>query len=946
MFQRRVGLPTLVACGLIALSETQPAIAADAVPAANAASQRVVPLYERFAPVAVATQLAGESDPQESSAGEIPDFQKHVAPLLGRLGCNGRACHGSFQGQGGFQLSLFGYDFKADYAALLEDGAARVDLDDKQESLILTKPVDEDIHDGGKRFEHGQWEYQVLKSWIDAGAPFESQAVQKLRKLQIVPEEINFSEQGESARLSVIAHWSDGTIEDVTCLARFKSNDASVAAIDEEGRVTAGQPGDTHLVVSYDNAVKAVQALRPHSDLVGDAYPDVETETEIDRLVVAKLEKLGIVPSEVSSDEEFLRRVSLDVTGTSPSPSEVVAFAEDESPDKRARKIEQLLAQPGYAAQWTTFLCDMTGNNEDQLRNFLPQSIDPSSHWYHWIYKRLEDNVPYDQIVEGIVTASSRREGESYADYCETMSDICRDKSGQKFADRPGLVYYWARRNFQTAEDRAIGFAYSFLGVRIQCAQCHKHPFDQWSKDDFDQFEKLFSNVQARQNSMYPDAKKEYARLLDELGVDSKLRGNLLRREFASMLKEGKVVPMPELVVSKPRAVPNKNNKGKGNAPQPPQARLLGGDRIAMDEADVRGRLMDWLKSPENPYFTKAIVNRVWAQYLGVGIVNPPDDLNLANAPSNAPLLDYLSDGFRDSGFDLKWLHREILNSATYQRSWVPNQTNALDKHNFSHGQLRRLPAETTYDAVRIALARDDVAEQYRALAVPRAITKPGASARNNRQDDESYALSVFGRSIRESNCDCDRSSEPSLLQTVFLANDSAVQQWLSDSKTSWVAQVADRYEWKKPKLSQADENRQNQLRKTLDRFAKQVQEADKRIVEAEQRGNPKFVRATKKRKADLVKRAQAVAKKNGLAFEAGAKSLDAAASPAEHSEMSAEQAEWIAEQAYLRTLSRKPDMQELSRVVAFLRADDNPSSAVEGLMWSLINTKEFILNH
>ena len=222
-------------------------------------------------------------------------------------------------------------------------------------------------------------------------------------------------------------------------------------------------------------------------------------------IVFEKLRKLGIVPSALCSDEEFLRRASLDVTGTLPSPEEALAFAADTAPDKRERKINDLLKRPGYAAQWTTFLCDITGNNEDQLRNFLPAQVNPSSHWYQWIYKRIEDNTPYDQIVEGIVEANSRLPDESYQEYCAEMSEICRDKTGKEFAERPGMVYYWSRNNFRTPEDRAIGFAYSFLGVRIQCAQCHKHPFDQWSKDDFDNFEKLFGAVQARQNTMSPE---------------------------------------------------------------------------------------------------------------------------------------------------------------------------------------------------------------------------------------------------------------------------------------------------------------------------------------------------------------------------------------------------------------------------------------------------------
>ncbi len=925
----------------------QPTQAAEKEKSASEKSPRAVaavkpPLYERFAPQA--GKLATD---------EVPDFQQHVSPLLGRLGCNGRACHGSFQGQGGFQLSLFGYDFEADYKALLEDGAARVDLDDKLESLILTKPVDADAHEGGQRYEAGGWEYWVLRSWIEAGAPFEAKRIKQLQRLEVTPKELSFTEAGQTQPLQVIAHWEDGSVEDVTCLCRFQSNDTSIASIDEAGLVTSGEPGDTHVVVSYDNAVVPVPALRPLSDLIGENYPVVAMPTQVDALVTAKLRKLGIVPSEVCTDEEFLRRASLDITGTLPTAQEVLEFCENSAADKRAEKIDELLNRPGYAAQWTTFLCDMTGNNEDQLRNFLPQNVRPENQWYQWIYKRLSENVPYDQIVEGIVTANSRLPDESYREYCEAMSDICRDTSGEKFADRPGLVHYWARNNFRTAEDRAIGFAYSFLGVRIQCAQCHKHPFDQWSKDDFDNFEKLFGAVQASQQTLAPDAKKVFANMVSELEISKDLKGNQLRRELGERLKQGDVIPFPELTVRTAAARTNPKNR-KAGTPPPPTARLLGGDWVAMDEADIRGKLMDWLRSPENPYFAKAIVNRVWAHYFGAGIVNPPDDLNLANAPSNEELLNYLASQFVEQGYDLKWLHREILNSDTYQRSWIPNETNKLDKRNFSHSLLRRLPAEAAYDAVRVALVNDQLAEHARDLEVPRALTKPGASARSNSRDDQSYALSVFGRNVRESNCDCDRSSEPSLLQTVFLVNDSAVQEWLSDPKTSWVSFVASKYGWDK-KGSSNDKAAAAQRQRVIDSFRQRADRLDERLAAAAKNQQTKQVELLNQQKRELLQQAKVFARKNGLGSSLqDLLAADSTASPASNSGDSAdssgsitdEQALWIAEQAYLRTLNRKPNANELATSLSYLKSEEQPTTAVEGLLWSLINTKEFILNH
>ncbi|MEZ6135898.1 MAG: DUF1549 and DUF1553 domain-containing protein [Pirellulaceae bacterium] len=929
------------------------AITASAAITAEPRTEVKPPLYERFAP-----------DGEKVGTDEVPDFQQHVSPLLGRLGCNGRACHGSFQGQGGFQLSLFGYDFKADHAALLEEGADRIDLSDKLESLILTKPVDANEHEGGKRFERGGWEYWVLRSWIEAGAPYSTKQLKKLDRVEVTPNELQFTAAGQQVQLRAIARWADGTAEDVTCLCRFQSNDTSIAEIDESGLVTCGDPGDTHVVVSYDNAVVPILALRPTSNLIGDRYPTIAANTKIDELVAEKLKKLAIVPSELCTDEEFLRRASLDVTGTLPTTEEVLAFTADNAANKRSKKIDELLERPGYAAQWTTFLCDMTGNNDDQLRNFLPQAVRPENQWYQWIYKRVADNTPYDQVVEGIVTANSRLPDETYSEYCAAMSEICRDSSGEQFADRPGLVHYWARNNFRTAEERAIGFAYSFLGVRIQCAQCHKHPFDQWSKDDFDNFEKLFAAVQANQGTLAPDAKDTFTSMVSDLGVAKSLKGNELRKQLGEKLKAGEVIPFPELVV---RAAPaNRNKKAKGKAAQPvaAQAKLLGGEWIDMDAADARGKLMDWLRDPSNPYFAKAIVNRVWTQYFSVGIVNPADDLNLANAPSNAPLLDYLATGFIDHGYDLKWLHREILTSDTYQRSWIPNETNKLDRRNFSHALLRRLPAESAYDAVRVAVVNDATVAKAMELDVPRAITQPGASARANNRDDQSYALSVFGRSVRESNCDCDRSSEPSLLQTVFLANDSAVQSWISDPKISWVGQVADKYGWEKSaNVTPAAERAQAaNLDRLMTSFQQRAERVDTRLADAKAKGQKQLVETLQKQKAEMLKQARAAAKKNGLdedglrklvgrirsgdAAEPEATPSKQASVPNSSAGINDEQAMWIAEQAYLRTLSRKPSSSELSTAVQFLKSEEKPTVAVEGLVWSLINTKEFILNH
>ncbi len=633
---------------------------------------------------------------------EVPDFQRHISPLLGRLGCNGRACHGSFQGQGGFMLSLFGYDFDADHQALMKDGSGRVDIKNVAESLILSKPTDADNHEGGKRFDKNGWEYQVFRRWIEDGAEKRSKnqsSDQKLVKLEVSPLEISFDAAGKKKELKAIAVWENGTKEDVTALCRFFSNDTAIANIDEKGVVTSGEQGDTHVVVAYDVAVVPINVIRPVGPTGQLKSQIAKSKSDVDKLVLTKLDKLGINPSELASDAEFFRRVSLDVTGTLPTAEQVRLFLADRSPNKREKVIEELLTSPSYAAAWATFFCDLTGNNDDQLRNFSPIRESSSIHWYQWLYERIDKNVPYDKIVEGIVTAVSREPGESYRDYCESMTKIVHDRSGKSFAKRDDMMYYWARNNLKTAEERAIAFAYSFCGVRIQCAQCHKHPFDQWTKKDFDQFEKLFDGIQANQNSMQSDAKDDYNKLIADLGIGKSVKGNNLQKEIYEIFRKGnenKVIPFPEVVVRAPK-VPEvkKDKKGKPvSAPaKAPTARLLGSEYVDLSTVkDPREPLMAWLRDKNNPYFAKAMVNRIWARYFQVGIVNPPDDLNLANAPSNEPLLNYLANGFIENGYDLKWVHRTILNSDTYQRSWKTNATNELDRRNFSHALLRRLP--------------------------------------------------------------------------------------------------------------------------------------------------------------------------------------------------------------------------------------------------------------
>lgn len=849
---------------------------------------------------------------------EEPDFQRHVVPLLGRLGCNGRACHGSFQGKGGFRLSLFGYDFAADHKALTEEvgdeGSVRVKQDDPDASLIVAKPTNEDIHEGGQRYDPGSWEHHLLRRWIESGAKFDEEDITPLQSLEVMPSEIQFGAAGETVQLRVVAVWKDGAKEDVTPLCRFQSNNEQTAAISEDGLVTAGDPGDTHVVVFYDNGVTPVPVIRPVSPLAGNKYPEVATPTRVDELVVQKLRKLGVVPSDVCSDAEFLRRVKLDLTGTLPTPLEVEKFLADPSPDKRTKKIDELLETPGYAAWWTTKLCDFTGNNDNELRNVGPVRNRPSQDWYDWIYARVADNTPYDQLMEGIVLGQSRDPGEDYLDYCKNMSDIYRGEG--EFADRQSMPFYWARNNLRQTEEKVIAFAYSFLGIRIQCAQCHKHPFDQWTKQDFEQFSGFFTRISTNRG-VNPEVRSQYDAMIAKLGLKD-LRGNQLQRAFPDLLKQGEIIPFPEVYAMPPRRAGNARNR---NNRAPTQTAKLLGAPEATDLSkydDARQPLMDWLRSEDNPYFAKAFVNRVWANYFNVGIVEPADDLSLANPPSNAALLDHLARGFIERGFDMKWVHREILNSDTYQRSWRTNDTNSLDTRNFSHAVPRRLPAEVVYDAIVQATGSDETIAEMQTDLQDRAIAIAGGSPRNA-GNGPGFALSVFGRSIRESNCDCDRSMEPSLLQTVFLQNDRDVLTMI-DRRDGWINQIS---------REVGGRDRAPQVERP-ENFERQVAEMERRIRTLRRNDRDDEAQRLERRLADLKKRFGVERPSRRGSAETG-KQLE----PRE-----------LVEQAYLRTLSRYPSDEELARSVEHLASYDDTLDGARGLIWALLNTKEFIVNH
>ncbi len=927
---------------------------------------------------------------KDASQAEEPSFRRHLIPLMSRSGCSGRECHGSFSGQGGFQLSLFGYDFEKDHKEITNDAedGPRVDMESPLRSLILAKPslTAGEKHKGRKVIEKGSWEYNLMLRWIQSGSKLDVAETGEFDRLEVTPRELVFQKNGDKLQLRVLAHWKDGTVENVTQLTRFRTNDESVAEVDAKGVVTCKEPGDTHIVAFYDNGVEPVPAMLPVS---GERFAGVKGRTQVDELVLAKLRKVGIVPSAVCDDDDFLRRASLDVTGTLPTPAEVRAFLADRTPDKRARKIDELLSRPGYAAWWTTKLCDFTGNNPRQIRNVVQggQNLNGeiSRQWYGWIHQRVAANKPYDEIASGIVLATSRTSPEQdYEAMARELGGYFRKDGRSEFAERANMPWFWARNNVQKPEEKALAFAHTFLGVRIECAQCHKHPFDQWTKTDFEQFQAFFSGVvfgdrrgdakgqggmsvaslkreidakvggdaamamksAEPEPAMKPDGADEAvktpddpAKAAEQKRLEAKrlaqLRQDTQKRaqtEITRRLDAGEPVPWGELYVDAKRATqrPRDLKQKDLSSSRVITPKLLGGEEIMLANfPDPRLPLMEWLKGKENPYFARAFVNRVWAGYFNRGIVEPADDLNLANAPSNGPLLDHLTRGFVAHGYDMKWLHREILGSDTYQRSWQTTPTNRLDEKNFSHAVIRRLPAEVVYDALNMATANSARAATFATEIAERSIGPAGNAmdSRGGGKQTEGYALTIFGKPMRETNCDCERVTDPTLLQTIFTRNDQSVLNKL-DGGGGWIAEL------RKEASAGAGERSPEALRAQLDRFreksatlktpekpAADDTEAQARFAEESRRYESRAAEG-RERIAALEKELRD-AEKPRAAFD-----VDAAI-----------------REVFFRTVSRPPTDAEFAQAKGDVAAATSLVQGIRDLLWAMINTREFIVN-
>lgn len=806
----------------------------------------------RIAAILAATAVS-VAVPGLATAADLPgggkiekvDFERHVMGVLSKAGCNSGSCHGSFQGKNGFRLSLFGFEPAFDHAALTRDNLGRrIDLRNPDNSLLLLKATGSIPHEGGSRFGKSSWIYGILRDWI-AGGAVHTPGSGTIQELSVNPPDFAVLKNDKPFRIRVSAKFADGTVEDITPLCDFRITDDSVAGLSPLGELTARQPGDVGLTVLYRGAVRAVRVLVPAPVKAGFQYPNLPADNFVDREVFAKLKLMNMVPSEPASDLEFLRRVTIDTLGILPTPEEARKFLADKSPNKREKKIDELLKHPLHAAIWATKLSDITGNNTDALEN--PQGLKPrrSQQWHDWLRKRIAENQPYDEIVRDILTATSS-EGKKPEEWLEITRKFDEELAkgwDTTYPEKKTLDLFWRRQQNVPPEQWGEKVAAAFLGVRLECAQCHKHPTDRWTQEDYWGFANVFAPVVASSGQF---SSPEMKKLADE--------ENKKRKEALTGKNNNQLNTIREMYFATTATqVTGRGVRPIALKPIPMTTRVipskaLGGPDLPHEKGtDTRETLWKWIRDPQNPFFARSFANRVWAHYLGVGLVNPVDDFSQANPPTNPRLLDALAKSFVESGYDIRKLERTILLSRTYQLSAKPNASNEFDTNNYSRAYVRPMMAEQVIDVLNSALGVD---ENF-ANDGPAGKKMSEVGSSRLQSANLSYVMRIFGRPPRTTACDCERAMEPALPQTLFMMSDTNLTQKLrsGSNRASIIA---------KGKLS------------------------DEKAIE----------------------------------------------------------------ELFLATLTRVPTEKEKAKALEFLKEGKSRSEAMQDVMWALINTREFILNH
>lgn len=637
-------------------------------------------------------------------------FERDVMPILTKVGCNTGSCHGAARGKDGFRLSLFGYDPAGDYQRITREiGIRRINLAVPDQSLVLLKATGSVQHSGGKRIELGSKHHQTLLTWLQAGAPIDATKPPAVAAVNIYPDQAVIEGDGVQQRLVAVATYADGSQRDVWDLASFTTNNERTAAVAFDGKITSGVRGEAFVMARFDTYTVGSQVLALPTQLQFTNTTSVPSY--VDNLVNDKLQKLRLPASGMCTDEDFVRRSTIDITGLLPTEEETAAFLASTETDKRAKWIDTLLERKEFSEIWAMKWADLL-----MIKSKNDVSYKAAYLYNNWLTNKIASNTPIDQIVRELLTAT-----------------------GGTFQNPATNFYQVELDRLKLAEN----VAQTFMGIRTQCAQCHNHPFDRWTMNDYYGFTAFFSQVGRKQS-------EDYRQLLIF-------------------------------------------NSGGGDVKHPVggatvQPKFLGGVTPDVSGKDRRVVLAEWMTSTDNPYFAKSISNRIWAHFTGVGIVNPVDDFRASNPPSNPELLDELAKRLVEYKFDTKRLVRDICNSMTYQRSCTPNDQNQQDERNYSHASVRRIPSESMLDCISEVTETKD---KFRGLPIGARAVQIADGATSN------YFLTSFGRSARTTVCADEATTDPSLSQALHLIN--------GNTTSGKINQGALLKKWKEQGLSKED---------------------------------------------------------------------------------------------------------------------------------------------
>ena len=645
-----------------------------------------------------------QASEQTTAENQPVDFHNDVMPILTRFGCNSGPCHGKSRGQGGFQLSLLGFDTQFDYDAIVKEGRGRRTFPAVPEnSLLLQKPTGQVPHGGGRRLDLQGSEYQTLINWIKQGMPRSVENAPALQRISVSPESIVLK-NGETGQLTITAHFDDGSTRDVSGQSQFQSNESPIVSIDEYGRFEAGMiTGEAALMGRYMGHFAVCMAAVPMpGEVPAQLYVDLPRKNFIDDLVYQKLQRLGITPSAVCDDHTFLRRATTDICGRIPTAAEVIEFLADESPDKRSQLVDRLLLEPDFADHWANKWVDLLRPNPYHVGIKTVMSYD------NWIRQAFRERRPWDQFTRELIAAK----GSTWRDGAVTM-----------YRDR------------RTPEEITTLVSQLFIGVRLECAKCHHHPFEVWGQDDFYSFAAYFAKI-GRKGT----------------GISAPISGS---EEYFYPGNRGDV-----------------KHPITGEVMQPKP--LFGTADFSADEDDPRRVLADWITSPQNHLFPQVMANRVWADLMGRGLVEPVDDFRATNPASNPELMSALGSHFRDSDYSLTEMVRVIAKSHVYQLSSLPSDRNIADTRYYSRHYRQRLRAEVLLDAFTQI---SGVPQDFPAMP-------PGTTARQIwTHRTTSLFLDTFGRPDPNQDPPCERTTESTVVQSLHLMNNEDLHRDLINDK-------------------------------------------------------------------------------------------------------------------------------------------------------------------